>query len=302
MTNAKTRVGFIGIGAMGAPMSENILRAGFPLIIYDCISAKTSALAEKFVPVAINCAEVAQKSDVVITMIGQVAEELDAVLGTDGVLEGSHPGMILIDMSTIGIVASKKIATAVREKDVKFLDATVIGSVGLAKEAKLGIMVGGDRAILDQVKPVLSAMAERIHHLGPNGAGSAMKLIVNLMIGMTVLTVAEALTLGRQAGLDPRQMLEILGETAVSSPHLKNKGKMMVERQFEPAFALKYMQKDFNLIMEAAHELRTPLFTSAMADQIYTAANVAGYGDLDYAGVVKFLETVAAVQGLDSLV
>jgi 3-hydroxyisobutyrate dehydrogenase-like beta-hydroxyacid dehydrogenase len=238
-------------------------------------------------------------SDVVITMIGQVAEELEAVLGAGGVLEGAHPGLTLIDTSTVGIVASKKMAAAAREKGVAFLDATVSGSVGPARERKLSFMVGGDRAVLDAVQPVLLAMGERIYHVGPNGAGSAMKVIVNLMIGLTVLTVAETLTLGRQAGLDPHQMLEILGETAVSSPHLKNKGRMMIERQFEPAFALKYMQKDFDLIMEAAHELKTPLFTSAIAHQVYTAANVAGYGELDYAGVIRFLENVAALQNPD---
>ncbi|MGW8251703.1 MAG: NAD(P)-dependent oxidoreductase, partial [Anaerolineales bacterium] len=144
-------------------------------------------------------------------------------------------------------------------------------------------------------KPLLLAMGEQVYHVGPNGAGSAMKMIINLMIGMTVLTVAETLTLGRQAGLDPQQMLEILGVTAVSSPHLKNKGRQMVERQFEPAFALKYMQKDFDLIMETAHELKMPLFTSAIAHQVYTAANVAGYGELDYAAVVRFLEDTAAL-------
>jgi len=157
-------------------------------------------------------------------------------------------------------------------------------------------MVGGERAVLEAVEPVFRAMGDRVYHVGPNGAGSAMKAVVNLMIGLTVLSVAETLTLGRQAGLDPHQMLEILGVTAVSSPHLKNKGKAMVERQFEPAFALKYMQKDFDLIMEAAHELKTPLFTAAIAHQVYTAANVAGYGELDYASVVKFVEDVAAIQ------
>src|SRR3972149_10417211 len=138
--------------------------------------------------------------------------------------------------------------------------------------------------------PVLRAISAKAHPLGPNGAGSAMKMVINLMIGMTVLTVAETLTLGRQAGLDPNQMLEILGETSVRSPHLAAKGKMMIEGRFEPSFALTYMQKDFDLIMEAAHELRTPLFASAIAHQVYTAANVAGYGDLDYASVVRFLE------------
>ena len=295
MTEKKLRVGFIGIGAMGTPMSENLLRAGFPLTLYDRFTARTKDFAARGVPIASSCAETASKSDVVITMIGQVAEELEAVLGPGGVLEGSHAGLTLIDMSTVGIVASKKMAAAAQQKGVAFLDATISGSVGPAKEAKLGIMVGGEKSVLEAVRPVLSALGERIYHVGPNGSGSAMKVIVNLMIGMTVLSVAETLTLGRQAGLDPRQMIEILGETAVSSPHLKNKGKMMIEGQFEPAFALKYMQKDFDLVMEAAHELRTPLFASAVAHQVYTAANVAGYGDLDYASVVRFVEDAAAI-------
>ena len=296
MADPKPSVGFIGIGAMGNPMSHNLLKAGFSLTVYDRHPAKTAEFAALGVPVASSCAEVARNSDVVITMIGQVADELEAVLGADGVLEGAHPGLTIIDSSTVGIVASEKMASAAREKGVAFLDATVSGSVGPAKEGRLGFMVGGDRAVLDKVEPVLYAMGERIHHVGPNGAGSAMKVIVNLMIGMTVLTVAETLTLGRQCGLEPYQMLEILGETSVRSPHLKSKGKMMIERDFEPAFALKYMQKDFDLIMEAAHAVKMPLFTSAIAHQVYTAANVAGYGNLDYAGVVKFLESLAALQ------
>jgi len=296
MSEKSLRVGFIGIGAMGAPISHNILKAGFPLTVYDRFPAQTDPFAALGVPVGSSCADVARKVDVVFTMIGQVAEELHAVLGPEGVLEGTHPGLTLIDMSTVGIVATKTMSTAAREKGVAFLDATVSGSVGPAKEAKLGLMVGGDAAVLERVRPVLQAISERIHHVGPNGAGSAMKMVINLMIGMTVLTVAETLTLGRQAGLDPRQMLEILGETAVSSPHLKNKGRMMIEGKFEPAFALKYMQKDFDLIMEAAHELKTPLFTSAIAHQVYTAANVAGYGDLDYSSVVKFVEEAAALR------
>ena len=278
-------------------MAQHIWEAGFPLTVYDRMPAKTQEFAARGVSVASSCADTARRSDVVITMIGQVAEELEAVLGVGGVLEGAHPGLTLIDTSTVGIVASKKMAEAAREKGVAFLDATVSGSVGPAKEGKLRFMVGGEREVLDAVEPVLMAMGEHIYHVGPNGAGSAMKVIVNLMIGMTVMAVAETLTLGRQAGLDPEQMLEILGVTAVSSPHLKNKGKAMVEGNFEPAFALKYMQKDFDLIMEAAHELKTPLFTSAIAHQVYTAANVAGYGDLDYAAVVKFLEDAAAMRG-----
>ena len=297
MSDAKLRVGFIGIGAMGTPISHNLLKAGFPLTVYDRFPAQTEPFAALGVPVASNCADLARKCDVVFTMIGQVAEELEAVLGPGGVLEGAHPGLTLIDMSTVGIAASKTMAAAARAKGVAFLDATVNGSVGPAREATMQLMVGGEAAALEAVMPVLQAISAKVHHLGPSGAGSAMKMVINLMIGMTVLTVAETLTLGRQAGLDPNQMLEILGETAVASAHLKNKGRMMIEGRFEPSFALKYMQKDFDLIMQAAHDLKTPLFTSAIAHQVYTAANVAGYGDLDYGAVVKFVEAAAAMKG-----
>ena len=296
MPEKALKVGFIGVGAMGTPMCENLLKAGFPLRVYDRDLARTAPFAARGVPVAGSCAEVARASDVVITMIGQVSEELEVVLGREGVLEGAHPGLVVIDSSTVGIAASRQMGAAAQTRGVAFLDATVSGSTGPAREGTLSFMVGGDPAALEVVRPILLAMGERIHHVGPSGAGSAMKVIVNLMIGMTVLTVAETLTLGRQAGLDPHQMLEILGQTAVSSPHLKNKGRMMIERDFEPSFALKYMQKDFDLIMQAAHDLRTPLFTSAIAHQVYTAANVAGYGDLDYSAVVRFLEQAAALE------
>lgn len=295
MDDKQLRLGFIGIGAMGTPMSENLLKAGYPLVVYDRNPAQTKDLAAKGVPVAGSCAEVARESDVVLTVIGTVADELEAVLGEGGVLEGAHPDLILIDLSTVGIVATRRMAEAASLAGIGFLDATISGSVGPAQEAKLGFMVGGDAAVLDKVRPVLMAMGETIYHLGPNGAGSAMKVIINLMIGMTVLTVAEALTLGRKAGLDPEQMLEILGKTSVRSPHLTAKGRMMIDRQFEPAFALKYMQKDFDLIMETAHAVKAPLFTSAIAHQVYTAANVAGWGDLDYSSVVNFLEMVSSL-------
>lgn len=296
MSNSKLRVGFIGIGAMGTPMSNNLLKSGFPLTVFDRDPTQTDEFATSGLPVAHSCAEVAQASDVVLTTIGTVEDDLEAILGEGGVLDGAHPGLILVDMSTVGIVATKRIAAAASEKGVAFLDATMSGSVGPAREAKLGFMVGGDPAILEKVRPVLDALGERVHHVGPNGAGSAMKVIINQMIGMTVLTVAETLTLGRQAGLDPDQMLEILGETSVRSPHLIAKGRMMIDRQFEAAFALKYMQKDFDLIMEAAHELKTPLFASAVAHQVYTAANVSGDGELDYASVINFLEVAAAMR------
>ena len=295
MANSEPRVGFIGIGAMGTPMSNNLLKAGFPLTIYDRNPSQTQDFAEQGVPVAKSCAEVAAESDVVLMTIGTVADDLEAVLGVGSVLEGAKPGLILIDHSTVGLVATRRIAAAAAERGVKFLDATISGSIDIAEAGELGFMVGGDPEVLEEARPVLEAMSQEIHHLGPNGAGSMMKVIINLMIGMTVLTVAETLTLGRQAGLDPNQMLEILGQTSVRSPHLTAKGRMMIDEQFEAAFALKYMQKDFDLIMEAAHELKTPMFLSSVAHQVYTAANVSGDGDLDYSSVVKFLEQASAI-------
>ena len=158
-------------------------------------------------------------------------------------------------------------------------------------------MVGGERQALDKAQPVLLAMGDRVFHVGPNGAGSAMKVIVNLMIGMTVLTVAETLTLGQKAGPRPasnaRDTRANGGQLAAPQEQRQGDGRAPVRAA---AFALKYMQKDFDLIMEAAHDLKTPLFTSAIAHQVYTAANVAGYGELDYAAVIKFLQEAAAIR------
>jgi 3-hydroxyisobutyrate dehydrogenase len=293
MSAEKLRVGVIGIGAMGTPMATNLIKAGFPVTVYDRNPSRIETLQALGAQPAENCADLASRVDVVITVIGTVQDELEAVLGAQGVLEGALPGLTLIDCSTVGIVATREMARAAEQKRIAFVDATISGSTGPAQEGSLGFMVGAVAADLERVRPVLLAMGNKIHHMGPPGAGSAMKVIINLMIGMTVLTVAETLTLGRKAGLAPNQMLEVLAETSVRSPHLTHKGRMMIERDFEPAFMLKYMQKDFDLIMEAAHALEMPLFTSAIAHQVYTAANVAGYGDLDYSAVVKFLEQVS---------
>ena len=296
MNANQLQIGMIGIGAMGAPMSTNLLKAGYQVTAYDHNPERLEAIAEHGASLASSCAEVAGMVDIVITVIGTVQDELEAVLGEDGVLAGARPGLTLIDCSTIGIVATRKIAEAAEQSGVHFLDATMSGSTGPAAEGSLGFMVGANTEDLERVRPVLLAMGQKIHHMGPPGAGSAMKVMINLMIGMTVLTVAETLTLGRKAGLDPDQMLEVLAETSVRSPHLTTKGRMMIDRQFDPAFMLKYMQKDFDLIMEAAHSVKMPVFTSAIAHQVYTAANAAGFGDLDYSGVVQFLEFAAGLE------
>jgi 3-hydroxyisobutyrate dehydrogenase len=296
MPKKEQRVGMIGIGAMGTPMSVNLIQAGFPLTVYDRNPGQLKPVLDLGAKAVNSCAEVAREVDVVITVIGTVQDELEAVLGEEGVLSSAQPGQTLIDCSTVGVVATREMAAAADRQGVAFIDATISGSTGPAKEGTLGFMVGAREQDLERVRPVLLAMGQKIHHMGPPGAGSAMKVMINLMIGMTVLTVAETLTLGRKAGLDPEQMLEVLGETSVRSPHLTHKGRMMIDRNFEPAFMLKYMQKDFDLIMEAAHALKMPVFTSAMAHQIYTAANVAGYGDMDYSGVVQFLEQVAGIK------
>jgi 3-hydroxyisobutyrate dehydrogenase len=295
MSETKLGVGVIGIGAMGTPMATNLIKAGYPVTINDRNLERLEPLQSLGAQLATNCADLAERVDVVITVIGTVQDELEAVMGADGVLEGAHPDLTLIDCSTVGIVATRKMAAAAERAGVAFIDATISGSTVPAQEGTLGFMVGAHEQDLERVRPVLLAMGKKIHHMGLPGAGSAMKVMINLMIGMTVLTVAETLTLGRKAGLDPDQMLEVLGETSVRSPHLTHKGRMMIERDFEPAFMLKYMQKDFDLIMEAAHALKMPVFTSTIAHQVYTAANVAGFGDLDYSSVVQFLEQVSGL-------
>jgi 3-hydroxyisobutyrate dehydrogenase len=284
------RVGFAGLGRMGAPMAARIAAHGFPLTVWNRTAARVEAPAAHGARVAGTLPEVAAGSGVVITMLSDGAAAREVWAGPGGLLEACAPGTIGIDMSTTGPRAAREIAARAAAAGVRFLDAPVSGSVALAGQGALTTMAGGDPCALAKALPVLQAITAKQLHLGPPGAGAAMKLAVNIMIAAANQAVAEALALAAQAGIDPRDAYEALTASAVSSPFLRYKREAYLEPGDAPvSFTTALMAKDLQLALEIAGEAALPLTLAGAAKESLDRACAAGFGDADFACVAGLL-------------
>jgi 3-hydroxyisobutyrate dehydrogenase-like beta-hydroxyacid dehydrogenase len=223
------KIGFIGLGRMGTPMALNLIRAGYPVTVYNRTKEKTIPLAQAGATVADAPGEAAQTSEVTITMLSDSAALQAVVLGPDGLLKSLQPEAVLIDMSTVDPKISRQVAEAVRSQGAYMLDAPVSGSTVLAEQGTLSIIVGGDEAIHQRVRDILLAMGSRTTHVGPNGAAAAMKLAVNIVIGVTMQVLAESIVLAEQSGIARETAIEVLSNSAVASPFLKYKAVQLLE-------------------------------------------------------------------------
>jgi len=290
---SQQKIGFIGLGRMGSPMALNIIRAGYPLTVYNRTREKTTPLAQAGATVAGSPGEVAQVSEVIITMLSDPTALRAVLFAPDGLLTSLQPDTVLIDMSTVDPKTSREIAEAVRTQGATMLDAPVSGSTGLAAQGTLSIMVGGDEAVHQRVRDILLAMGSRTIHVGPNGAGAVMKLAVNIVIGVTMQVLAESLVLAEQAGVARETALEVLSNSAVSSPFLKYKSSQLLEPLGPAAFTVTLMQKDLMLALEMAREVGVPLPTTATANEVLTMARGLGLGDYDFAAVTDVLKRLS---------
>lgn len=283
MTNAiALRVGFIGLGLMGRPMALRILRAGYPLIVYNRTAAKADGLVSEGARRATTPADVGRESRLVITMVTG-PKELEAMLfGPHGVTAGAAPGTTIIDMSTIGMEAAQKIAARLAQQQLRFLDAPVTGSVWGAEQGTLTMMVGGDAALLAEYRHLLETMGTP-HHLGGIGMGSLMKLAQNLIAAAIVESLAEGMAMVQRHGLDPARAADLLAQTGVASTFLKVKAAQMVARDYAPRFSLSNMQKDLQLVLREAKRGRLPLPTAKTLAKVYRRAMRRGMADRDYA-------------------
>ncbi|MCB0211503.1 MAG: NAD(P)-dependent oxidoreductase [Anaerolineae bacterium] len=284
------KVGFIGLGRMGTPMALNLMRAGHLVNVYNRTKEKTAALAEAGASVANSLGEVAQSSEVIITMLSDSAALQAVVLGPNGLLENLQPDAILIDMSTVDPNVSRQVAEAVRGQGAHMLDAPVSGSTTLAEAGTLSIMVGGDEAVHERVRDVLLAMGSKTTHVGPNGAAAAMKLAVNIVVGVTMQVLAESVILAEQSGISREIAIEVLSNSAVASPFVKYKAAQLLEPLGPAAFTTALMQKDFTLALDMARDVGVPLPTTAAANEILTMARGLGYGDHDFAAVTNVIK------------
>jgi 3-hydroxyisobutyrate dehydrogenase-like beta-hydroxyacid dehydrogenase len=287
------RIGFIGLGLMGQHMARRLLEAGYRLTVWNRTADKAKTLCAAGATWADSPKVLAQASDVVISMVTDSAASEEVACGPDGVLEGARPGLVLIDMSSITPEMSRSVAARARAKGVAMLDAPVTGAPKLASEGKLGIMVGGPKDTFDACLPVFQAMGVKIVYAGTHGMGTTLKLVNNLILGVTIHAAAEALVLAAKAGLDPQSVIEITSVGGARTSAMEVRGSRMVQRDFSPHFSVNNMYKDLSNAVKLAEECGVSLPVAGAAREILRAAKSQGKGDLDSCIVLTVLEAMA---------
>jgi 3-hydroxyisobutyrate dehydrogenase-like beta-hydroxyacid dehydrogenase len=291
------RVGFIGLGIMGSRMAANIAGAGFELTVWNRKRARAEAFAaEHGAGVADTPAHVARASDVVISIVVDGPQVEQVLLGDDGVLEDARDGLVCVDMTTIAPREAQAIAARLAERGVGFVDAPVTGSAPKAQDGTLTIMAGGAAADLARVGPVFDAIGETVVHVGPVGHGQTVKVLTNAVAAANIATLAQALLVGRRAGVDLDRMVEVLPRSAGGSRMGELKAQSMLTHDFTALFKLEHMLKDVGLALDAALEAGAPFPAAADARELLSAANGRGLGEQDFAAVVEVLEDLAGVR------
>ena len=295
MSQRDTTIGFIGLGHMGKHMARNLLAAGYPLVAHNRSRAPVEELAREGAQPAASAREVAERTEVVITMLPDSPEVELVALGPGGIIEGAREGLVVIDMSTILPRASREIAARLGEKGVVMLDAPVSGGPQGAQAGTLSIMVGGPREVFDRCRPLLEVMGGKIVHMGGNGQGEMTKLCNQVACVLNLLGVAETLVLARRAGLDLARVIEAVGAGAGSSWMLLNQGPKMVARDFAPGFVVRLQQKDLRLVLSTAEELGLPLTGTALVQQLFRALEASGEAELGTQALIKAVERPAGL-------
>ena len=289
-------LGFIGLGIMGFPMAENLLKAGYSLTVFNRTRQKSEELAARGAVIAESPAEVGRRARIIFICVGDSAAVGDV---TGNLLEAIQPGSLVADCSTISPTASRNIAEQFRLRKADFLDAPCTGSKAGANNATLTFMVGGDRQAFERVKPFLSAMGQKIFYAGAQGMGLQVKLSQNLIGALTCQAMAEGFVLARKAGVPPSLLLEILQASVARNPLIEGKMRMVMERRFDANFSLKWMYKDMDLMLESGRELKVPLPATALVHELFGASIAAGHGEEDFASAITLLETLAGVEVSD---
>jgi len=286
----KPAAGLIGLGLMGRPMGMNILKAGYPLTVWNRTASRANELVAAGAKLAKTPHEVAAASDFLITMVSDPPALEEVLWGEGGALAALKRGTIYMDSSTVSPALARKIAAACAERGAKFLDAPVTGGDWGARKGELVFMIGGDAETLKEAEPVIGVMGKKWFHLGPNGAGQTMKLAMNAILALQVGALAEAIALVRGAGLEAEKLVEVLQSSMARSGVLDVKAPNLLKGEYVPSFPLRLMHKDLSLALDLANQLGVPLPATAAARETYSAVKGASKEDLDYSAVMKFWE------------
>lgn len=290
------KIGFIGLGIMGKPMAKNLLKAGHELVVYDIVPAPVAELESAGAERAGSCKEVAERTGLVITMLPNGPDVKVAVLGKDGVMEGISGGKILVDMSSIAPAVSQEVAAKLAEKDVEMLDAPVSGGEPKAIDGTLAIMVGGKQQVFDKVKDVLAVMGGSVVLVGEIGSGNVTKLANQIIVGINIAAMSEAMVLATKAGVDPERVYNAIRGGLAGSTVLDAKVPLALQGNFKPGFRIELHIKDLANALDTAHQLGTPSFLTGQVMEIMQALKTDGKAKDDHGGIIQFYERLSGVQ------
>lgn len=289
------KIGFIGLGIMGKPMSKNLLKAGYELTVLS-----TNKSAQELVDAGAKSAEspraVAERSDAVITMLPNSPQVKEVILGEGGVIEGAREGSVVIDMSSIAPLVSREIAGKLAAKGVEMLDAPVSGGEPKAIDGTLSVMVGGKQEVFDKCYPVMKAMAGSVVLTGDIGAGNTTKLANQIIVAINIAAMSEALVLAQKAGVEPELVYQAIRGGLAGSTVLDAKAPLVMDRKFDPGFRINLHVKDLGNVLETSHQIGVPLPLTAAVMEMMQALKVDGSGDEDHCSLVKHYEKLSNVQ------
>ncbi|MDK4723678.1 NAD(P)-dependent oxidoreductase [Rhizobium sp. CNPSo 3968] len=290
------RVGWAGIGKMGAPMSRRVLERGYPLSVYEPLPENRASVVAQGANVAHSLEDLVEASDVIILTIPNDAILRQLTLGPSALVDLLKPGQILVEMSTVSPELSAEVAEALVRKRVAYLRAPVSGSTVTASSGMLSVMVSGPEADYRKVEPVLASFAAKQFYLGAGEEARYLKLVLNALVGATAALLGEALTLGLKGNLSVETMLNVICESAVASPLIAYKRDLLVKRNFDPAFSVSQMMKDFDLILGAAKSDHVPMYLASMIRQQYEAAFADGLAEKDFFVLFEQYERLAGLK------
>jgi 3-hydroxyisobutyrate dehydrogenase len=289
------KVAFIGMGTMGAPMALNLLKAGHKVTVHNRTREKEAAVAAAGARRAASPAEAAEGAEVVIICVSDTPDLDRVTLGESGVIHGAAPGTVVVDMSTVSPGATRRIAAALRERGVHMLDAPVSGGSEGARKGTLSIMVGGEEADLDKVRPALEAMGNTITHVGPIGSGQLAKAINQIVVAGTYWGVAEGMALGLKAGLDMQKVVQAVGGGAAGSWAMTNRSGNMINNSYPLGFKVRLHRKDLNIALAVARELGVTLPVAAYVEQVETGLIARGHGDEDISVIARSIREASGI-------
>lgn len=290
------KVGFIGLGIMGRPMSKNLIKAGYSLVVYDRNAEAVADVIAAGAETAASVEEIARQCEVIITMLPNSPHVKEVALGAQGIIDGAKPGTVVIDMSSIAPLASREISATLAAKGIKMLDAPVSGGEPKAIDGTLSVMVGGEKAVFDTHYELMKAMAGSVVYTGESGAGNVTKLANQVIVALNIAAMSEAFTLATKTGVNPEQVYQAIRGGLAGSTVLDAKAPMVMDRNFRPGFRIDLHIKDLANALDTSHDVGAQLPLTAAVMEMMQALRAEGQGNADHSALACYYEKLAKVE------